>query len=58
MEEISDILFFVMVGIILAGIVLLLIALINSIKELKMLNKASDLKKIDRAEKRKGLTSS
>jgi len=58
MEEISDILFFVMVGIILAGIVLLLIALINSIKELKMLNKASDSKKIDSAEKRKGLTPS
>ncbi len=53
-EEISNILFFVMVGIILAGIVLLLIALINSIKELKMLNnKASDSKKIDGAEKRK-----
>jgi uncharacterized membrane protein len=53
MEEINDILFFVMVGIMLAGIILLWVALIKSVKELKILNKISDSRKIDSAEKRK-----
>jgi hypothetical protein len=58
MEEINDILFFVMVGIILAGIIVLFVAIIKSIKELKILNKNSDSRKIEDAEKRKGLTPS
>ena len=59
MEKISDALSYVLMGILFAGIMFLLVALlITTIRELKVLNKASDSKKIDNAEKRKGLTSS
>jgi hypothetical protein len=59
MEKISDALSYVLMGILFAGIMVLLVALlITTIRELKVLNKASDSKKIDNAEKRKGLTPS